>query len=286
MGGLNAIAIAAGRSNTLALSSDGTVWAWGYNGYGQLGNGGIQNQSIPAQVNNLTDVVAIAAGEYHSLAIKSDGTIWAWGNNAQGQLGHGNLINSPTPLQVTGLAAVTSLSAGNQSLSVTPVPGAHLYWAFGTNANGQIGDSTLLNRNIRVLVHFPYDEDGNGVQDWKDYALDSTTLDSDRDGLTDWQEVLLFGTDPKNFDTNGDGLADGVNVFIGWMPLLLDTDGDGIPNLIELKNGTSPVLADTDGDGVSDKLDAFPLDRFRSKLPPLNPNDHTPPVIILQEPVQ
>jgi hypothetical protein len=109
------------------------------------------------------------------------------------------------------------------------------------------------------------------------------SFNEDRDGLNNYDEYIN-ATDPKNFDTNGDGLADGVNVFVGLPPLNTDTDGDGISNIQEKLNGTSPVLADTDKDGVSDALDPFPLDRFRKQLPSPNLSDHTPPVITLQEP--
>ncbi len=75
--------------HSLALKSDGAVWAWGWNFSGQLGNGTDLDSSIPKKVSNLTDVIAIAAGGEHSLALKSDGTVWAWGDNTSGQLGNG-----------------------------------------------------------------------------------------------------------------------------------------------------------------------------------------------------
>jgi hypothetical protein len=105
----------------------------------------------------------------------------------------------------------------------------------------------------------------------------------DRDGLADYEEPF-YGTDPLNFDTNGDGLADGVNAFTGLNPLSTDTDSDKISNAQEILNGTSPLLKDTDGDGVPDNKDAFPLDRFRTVIPPKNLSDHTPPVITIVEP--
>ena len=71
--------IAGGGSHSLALKSDGTVWAWGQNERGQLGDGTTSNRSTPVQVSNLTGVIAIAAGDSQSLALKSDGTVWAWG---------------------------------------------------------------------------------------------------------------------------------------------------------------------------------------------------------------
>ena len=81
------IAIAGGGWYSLALKNDGTVWAWGRNQFGQLGDGTNINRNTPVQVQNLSGVIAIAAssaaGE-HSLALKSDGTLWAWGNNFRG----------------------------------------------------------------------------------------------------------------------------------------------------------------------------------------------------------
>ena len=83
------VAIAGGGYHSMALKSDGTVWAWGANYYGQLGDGSTTNRTTPVQVSGLTGVVAIAGGGNHSLALKSDGTVYAWGYNNRGQLGDG-----------------------------------------------------------------------------------------------------------------------------------------------------------------------------------------------------
>ncbi|BAS26954.1 RCC1 repeat-containing protein [Limnochorda pilosa] len=93
-------AVASGSFHNLALRNDGSVWAWGSNVYGQLGDGSTANRSTPVQVSGLTDPVAIAGGTRHSLALKSDGTLWAWGSNDSGQLGDGTLIDRPVPSQV------------------------------------------------------------------------------------------------------------------------------------------------------------------------------------------
>ena len=84
----------------MALRRDGTVWAWGNNLYGQLGDGTTTNCSTPVQVQGLTDVVAIAGGWFgHTLALRRDGTVWAWGLNYQG-------TDRLTAVQVQGLPDV------------------------------------------------------------------------------------------------------------------------------------------------------------------------------------
>ena len=106
-------AIAAGEWHSLALTSTGAVWAWGYNGNGELGNGTTTNSSLPVQVPNApTGVIAIAAGAHFSLALTSAGTIWAWGYNADGELGNNSLVNSTVPVQVTNLTGAVGIGAG------------------------------------------------------------------------------------------------------------------------------------------------------------------------------
>jgi phage baseplate assembly protein gpV len=113
--------IAAGGEHSLALRSDGTVWAWGYNGYGELGNGTTTDSSVPVEVQGLTNVVAIAAGLYHSLALRSDGTVWAWGENYYGQLGNGTTTDSSVPVEVQGLTTVIAIAGGYEhSLALSP----------------------------------------------------------------------------------------------------------------------------------------------------------------------
>ena len=82
-----AVAIAAGKSQSLAVTDDGKVWAWGLTGDNHL-------SAVPVQVSNLNGVVAIAAGDEHNVALTSDGKVWAWGKNDSGQLGNGGVVDS------------------------------------------------------------------------------------------------------------------------------------------------------------------------------------------------
>lgn len=88
------IAIAGGGYYSMALKGDGTVWTWGNNYFGELGNGTTTYSPIPVPVNGLTGVTVIAGGGYHALALKGDGTVWAWGDNSGGQLGTGAFATS------------------------------------------------------------------------------------------------------------------------------------------------------------------------------------------------
>jgi alpha-tubulin suppressor-like RCC1 family protein len=107
-------ALAGGQGHSLALTEDGTVWAWGLNQYGQLGDGTNTDSSTPVQVSDLDGVKAISGGGAHSLALKDDGTVWAWGSNPYGQLGNGtDTLGVNTPVQVSDLSGVTLIAAGD-----------------------------------------------------------------------------------------------------------------------------------------------------------------------------
>lgn len=96
----NVIAISAGNYHCLALTQDGSVWSWGRNNYGQLGDGTTVEKTTPTRVPNLSGVIGIAAGWAHSVVIKSDGTVWSWGQNTSGELGDGSIIDRLQPVQV------------------------------------------------------------------------------------------------------------------------------------------------------------------------------------------
>ncbi|MGH9004742.1 MAG: RCC1 domain-containing protein, partial [Acidimicrobiia bacterium] len=148
------VAVAAGASHTLGLRSDGTVWAWGYNGYGQLGRGSTPPGSTPAPVSGLGGVIAIAAGTFHSLALKADGTVWAWGYNGSGQLGDGSQNQRSTPGlvgQVKGAVAIAA--SGHHSLALcSSGTAAADVWAWGYNDVGQLGDGTSQYRTVPQQV--------------------------------------------------------------------------------------------------------------------------------------
>jgi alpha-tubulin suppressor-like RCC1 family protein len=136
------IAISAGEDDSLALKSDGTVWAWGLDDYGQLGDGNTNVSSSPVQVSGLTKVVGISAGFGHCLAVKSDGTVWAWGLNNYGQLGDGTTSVRTRPVQVGGLAGVTAVAAGGEDFNAIPLWAEGSAWPSSQTGRSGLGVST------------------------------------------------------------------------------------------------------------------------------------------------
>ena len=156
-------AIATGNNFTVALKDDGTVWAWGYNNYGDLGDNTTTRRTRPVQVHNsddtgyLSGVVAVAANSsYHTLALRDDGTVWAWGNNSAYELGDNTNTERHIPVQVldeTGssyLSGVSSITTGYQHSIIIKNDGT--VWAWGANAQGQIGDNSTTLRKLPVQV--------------------------------------------------------------------------------------------------------------------------------------
>ncbi len=143
-------AVAAGYNHSIGLKDDGTVWTWGRNGFGELGNGTQTNASTPGIVSGVSGVTATAAGGYHTLALTTDGIVWAWGFNANGQLGDGSTTNRSLPVRVSGLSGVVAIAAGAYFSMAVKSDGS--VWAWGQNSNGQLGDGTTTERVAPVQV--------------------------------------------------------------------------------------------------------------------------------------
>jgi alpha-tubulin suppressor-like RCC1 family protein len=142
--------IAGGTAHTLAVGSNGEVWAWGNNDSGQLGDGTRENDPVPTRVPGIDNAVAVAAGHLFSLAVLADGTVKAWGDNSNGQLG----IPGPdvlSPVTVPGVSSVVTVAAGRgHSLALR---GDGTVWGWGDNDFGQLGDGTIDSRPAPAPVH-------------------------------------------------------------------------------------------------------------------------------------
>jgi len=145
--------VSAGHEHTVALKTDGTLWTWGRNECGQLGDGSETNQDCPVQVGSAKDWAAASAGWNHTVALKKDGTLWAWGGNVGGQLGDGTKTNRSYPAQVGSANDWAAMSVGNFHTVAIKKDGT--LWAWGGNDQGQLGDGTkgiLANKNAPVQV--------------------------------------------------------------------------------------------------------------------------------------
>ena len=137
--GITQIAASQNGEDLFAVGPGGSVWAFGHNTDGQLGNGSTADDFSPAPVPGLTGITQVSAGAYDTLAVRSDGTVWAWGSNLYGELGDGTTTDRLTPRQVRGLSGITQVSAGTDYTVAVRSDGT--VWAWGLNGNGELDGS-------------------------------------------------------------------------------------------------------------------------------------------------
>ncbi|MEP7706812.1 hypothetical protein ABKW31_22680, partial [Paraglaciecola sp. 25GB23A] len=270
--------VAAGRTHTIAIKTDGTLWAWGSNSLGQLGLGSANNGSYisPTRVGVDTSWTQIVAGDSFTLAIKSDGSLWSWGANNSGKLGHGTLENKTTPVQVGVKKDWRTVKAGDNHVIAIKFDGT--LWAWGLNSTGQLGTSDTLDRlepyRINDETNWAYVSAGSSYSfaikmdgtrwgwGWdmrgslgsglsshsgliKSTPEQLIEVDSDNDGVSDTNDVFPQNNN-EQFDTDGDGIGNNADI---------DDDNDGIPDEYEINNSLNSLdaldaLIDHDGDGI------------------------------------
>ncbi|MBM2815176.1 MAG: hypothetical protein HW421_1938, partial [Ignavibacteria bacterium] len=137
--------------SSYALNAQGgEAYSWGYNAYGQLGDGTTTNKNSPVQIGTGTNWTTSFGGYFHSIAIKSDATLWAWGYNGNGQLGDGTTTQRNSPVQTGTGTNWVSASGGGYHTAGIKTDGT--LWAWGNNAYGQLGDGTTTQRNSPVQI--------------------------------------------------------------------------------------------------------------------------------------
>ncbi len=148
-------AVAVGADFALAVTADGSLWAWGGNEYGQLGDGTTASRSHPERVALPPGVrvVAASAATYHTLVVTTKGKVYAWGRNHFGQLGDGTTTDRHAPVRVPVAGHVTALATGiDHTVAITT---AGVAYAWGINNSGQIGDGTTTTRVSPARVQTP-----------------------------------------------------------------------------------------------------------------------------------
>jgi len=147
-------AVAAGYGYSLAVTTDGLLWGWGDNFFGQLGDGTVNTRPSPQPVARISGVVRVAAGDNHSLALRSDGSVWSWGSNYYGELGDGTTGAALRPIPIPTLTNIVAIAAGNGfSAALAGDDGSVLTW--GRNNFGQLGDGATEDRYTPTRVNLP-----------------------------------------------------------------------------------------------------------------------------------
>ncbi|MEL6251988.1 MAG: HYR domain-containing protein [Bacteroidota bacterium] len=203
-------AVAAGGNHSLALKTDGTLWAWGFNSSGQLGTGNNTQQNSPVQVGSDTDWAMVRAGANHSMALKTDGTLWAWGVNQNGTLGIGNTNNQNSPVQVGTDTDWILISAGIQHSAALKSDGTA--WAWGANDDGALGIGNTITQNSPVQI-------GTDT-DWASISAGGDNADQHTIALKSDGSLWAWGT-------NDDGeLGNGSSSGIATSPIQVGSDTD------------------------------------------------------------
>ena len=149
-GGTNWKQVSCGYDHTAAIKTDGTLWTWGYNNYGQLGDNTIAYKSSPVQtIAGGTKWKQVACGSYHTAAIKTDGTLWLWGYDNSGQLGDNTRTNKSSLVQtIAGGTNWKQVACG--SVHTTAIKTDGTLWSWGFNNSGQLGDNTVIAKSSPV----------------------------------------------------------------------------------------------------------------------------------------
>ena len=277
--------LAAGKSHSLYIHKNRTLWAWGRNSFGQLGDGTTTDRISPVQIGSDNDWGQIVAGEYHTVAIKTDGTLWGWGLNSYGQLGDGTTTRRYSPVQIGSDNDWGQIVAGEFHTVAIKTDGT--LWAWGWNMSGQLGDGTTTDRISPVQIGSDNDWGQIVAGEYHTVAIktdgtlwgwglnsygqlgDGTTTDrispvpigSDND----WGQIVAGEYHTVAIKSDGTlwawgwnfsgQLGDGTtgNRYVPTQILtFIDTDNDGTPDITDAFPTDPAASVDSDGDGYPD----------------------------------
>ena len=165
-GGTNWKQVAGGGNHIAAIKTDGTLWLWGYNNKGGLGDNSIVPKSSPVQtIAGGTNWKQVSCGQYYTAAIKTDGTLWGWGDNTYGQLGDNTIAYKSSPVQtIAGGTKWKQVACGSYHTAAIKTDGT--LWLWGYDNSGQLGDNTRTNKSSLVQTIA-------GGTNWKQVACGS-----------------------------------------------------------------------------------------------------------------
>jgi alpha-tubulin suppressor-like RCC1 family protein len=171
--------VGAGCAHTAAVRTNGTIWSWGINTSGRLGNNAIVTRSSPVSVvGGFTDWCQVSAGDYHTAAVRTNGTIWTWGYNNSGRLGDNTIADKSSPVSVVGgFTDWCQVSAGYSHTAAVRTNGT--IWSWGVNAAGKLGDGTVAASSSPVSVV-------GGFTDWCQVSASSGHTVAVRTNGTIW----------------------------------------------------------------------------------------------------
>ena len=140
------------QASCAAIKTDGTLWMWGDNTDGVLGDNSNTNRSSPVQTVTFAKTWSqVSCGRYHTAAIKTDGTLWTWGRNSYGQLGDNALTHRSSPIQtISGGSNWKQVSCGQSHTTAIKTDGS--LWSWGFNTAGRLGDGTIVHRSSPVQI--------------------------------------------------------------------------------------------------------------------------------------
>ncbi|QOG02972.1 LamG-like jellyroll fold domain-containing protein [Flavobacterium sp. MDT1-60] len=233
--------VTAGYSYTVATQTDNSLWSWGENKSGQLGDGTIISNNTPKKIGTATDWKIVVTGTNHTVALKNDGSLWAWGSNKEGQLGDGTSTNKSIPIRIGTDTNWQTVAAGNQYTVALKNDGT--LWAWGDNYFGELGNGTSSGSSIPKQI--------GTATDWKSITVGYYhTIALKTDGtLWTWggnnAGQLGDGTTSKSNSPKKIGIATDWKIICGGgsHTLAIKTDGSlwawGQNKYGELGNGTT-----------------------------------------------
>lgn len=228
--------------HTLAIKTDGTLWAWGSNGYGQVGDGSNTNRSTPRQISiaaagGLTGWKTVSSGQQTSLAIREDGTLWAWGRNLEGQIGDNTKTTRFTPRQISisaagGVTGWKSCAASWYHAAAIRTDGT--LWLWGYNYGGQLGDNSSTVSGLRSTPKQEFTSSTN----WKQVSMSNDVTVAVKNDGTLWCWGL-----------NSQGqVGDNSNVTGRSTPRQISAGASGVTGWKQVSGGSFHVVAlRTDG---------------------------------------